>query len=202
MNNFDELLEELKQQADQSELLSKAMADDNKKIQSASGEEDYQENPEDEDEDEEDDEDEEEGQTMTKSINVGDETFEVVDAEMMLKSIDAMAQKIEKLETMLSAAMPSMVKAGKSQVDMIKSMSSRIEQLAGSGAGRRSVLDIHERQSVIPKAQQTVSPEEVLAKAELAMNANKISPKEFLTLDIQARNKQSFDPQIMAKAFS
>lgn len=202
MSQFDELLAQLQAQQEEAEVMTKAMTG---KIQAAAGnpedeEEDYEDaDGEDEDEDEEDDD---EGETMTKSVMMDGEEFTVVDAELMVKSISELADRLEANETGIMAAITAQSKIIEQQALMIKSMHERIDSMASAGRGRKSHQGgAFDRQAAAaPKSSVISTMGELMAKAEAAATAGKISWDEFSRLDTIVRTPGATAPvELLAK---
>lgn len=191
--SFDKLLAELEAAQKDNNVLAKSIPAANeegdKKIAKASEDGDDKEN--------DDDEDGEEGEQMTKSmvLDSGDEVL-LVDADAMLKSLDALAVKADKHEELLVKSLGQTLELVKSQGLMIKSLSDQVAKLGGQGAGRKTVLSINEKQQVtadglLAKSQpEGLTPQGFLLKSNAAHDAGKITGRELATIDVALRSNQ------------
>lgn len=218
--SFETLLAQLEAEGvQQQEPLAKSVpaggeGGDDKAIQAAAGE--GEGNPEDDyDEDDEDGEfdDDEGGERMVKSIQLGDEEVQVVDAEAMLKSISDLEATVGTHEGVLTKALETTLSAIKAQGAMIKSLQADIANLRGSGAGRKTTLSVHEKPAVgssetmaksRPGSGGQMTVEEFMAKSDAAYAANKITGLELSTIDSAHRLNQlgTLSPDLVAKVIS
>jgi hypothetical protein len=190
--SFDKLLAELEAAQADNAVLAKsipaASEEGDKKIAKASEDGDDKEN---------DDEDGEEGEQMTKSmvLDSGDEVL-LVDADAMLKSLDALAVKADKHEEIFVKSLGQTLALVKSQGLMIKSLSDQVAKLGGQGAGRKTVLSVNEKQQVtadglLAKSQPDgLTPQGFLLKSNAAHDAGKITGRELATIDVALRSNQ------------
>lgn len=206
MSQFDELLAQLTAEQEEQSTLAKALpaedGEDDKAIQAAAEEGAEDMNPEDEEE-----EAEEEGdKPMAKSMTVDGEEYEVVDAEQLIKSLHDLTGRVSEHETVLAKALESTLGTIKAQGDMIKSLNARVEKLAGQGRGRKTVLAVHEKPAVgetLAKSQpEGLTHGELMAKANAAFSAGKISGLELTTIDVSLRSNQQIDQGLLAKALA
>lgn len=191
--SFDKLLAELEAAQADNAVLAKsipaASEEGDKKIAKASEDGDDKEN--------DDDEDGEEGEQMTKSmvLDSGDEVL-LVDADAMLKSLDALAVKADKHEEIFVKSLGQTLALVKSQGLMIKSLSDQVAKLGGQGAGRKTVLSVNEKQQVtadglLAKSQpEGLTPQGFLLKSNAAFDAGKITGRELSTIDVALRSNQ------------
>lgn len=221
--SFETLLAQLQAEGvQQQEPLAKSVpaggeGGDDKAIQAAAGE--GEGNPEDDnDEDNEGgepdgDADDEGGERMVKSIQLGDEEVQVVDAEAMLKSISDLEAKVGNHETVLAKALENTLKAVQAQGTLIKSLQADVAKLRGSGTGRKTVIAVHEKPTVgssdtlaksQPGAGGQITVDEFMAKSEAAYNAKKITGLELSTIDSARRLNQlgTLSPDLVAKVIS
>lgn len=209
MSQFAELLAQLEAQQAEQETLAKALPaeggeDDDKAIQAAAAEGDTDaddENPEDGDDDPSVDD-----QPMAKSMaaTIDGEEVEVIDATELLKSLDG---RIGGMETVLAKALESTLGTVKTQGEMIKSLSARLDKLAGQGKGRKAVLTISEKpaagETTLAKSEpHGLNPQEFMLKANAAFAAGKLSGQELTTADVAIRMNQPIPAGIIAKALS
>lgn len=213
MSQFEELLAQLDAEQKQQETMAKSIQagggeDDDKAIQAAAaegGEAGGEGNPE-------DDEDKgggegagEGGEPIAKSIKVGEDEFQVVDAEALIKSLNEVTGRVTKAEETLVKGLESALKLIKGQGDMIKSLQGQIGKLAGQGTGRKTVLTVLEKPgaATLAKSQQDgMTTGEFLAKSEAAFNAKKITGLEFTKIDVSLRQNQPIDQGLIAKVLS
>lgn len=206
MSQFEELLAELHAEQENQSALAKAIpaaedGEDDAAIQAAAeeGAEADEENPEDLEEELEDD-----GAPLVKSMTIDGEEVQVVDADAMIKSLTDLTGRVEQNESVLAKALESTLGTVKSMGEMIKSMSARIDKLSSQGAGRKTVLTVHEPSSTLAKSDQPEGLElkDVLAKAQAAFDAKKISGLELTTIDVALRQGQLPDQGLLTKALS
>lgn len=143
---------------------------------------------------------------LAKAITVVDEEgneYPAFDAEVLIKAfherIDAVDEDLSKAlgETLmfLKSSNERLAEAQatiQEQGSLIKSLSERVEAIAGSGSGRRSTLSVHEKPSAAPQEPDSIKPSEFLAKAEAAMVAGRILPGELI--GIEARLNRGVAP--------
>jgi hypothetical protein len=187
--SFDKLLAELEAAQADNAVLAKsipaASEEGDKKIAKASEDGDDKEN------------DDEDGEQMTKSmvLDSGDEVL-LVDADAMLKSLDALAVKADKHEEIFVKSLGQTLALVKSQGLMIKSLSDQVAKLGGQGAGRKTVLSVNEKQQVtadglLAKSQPDgLTPQGFLLKSNAAHDAGKITGRELATIDVALRSNQ------------
>lgn len=217
MSKFAELLAQLNaEQEAQEGLLAKSLPSqsdtDDKTIQNAAKE---GEGGEDDDEGREevsavgggegDGEGEGEGE-LAKSLTLANgET--VIDATELLKSLQ---ETQDQHDEVLAKALPQVLqlvqgqsKMIQQQGDLLKSMQARIDQLAGQGRGRKTVVSVVEKQSVgetLAKSQQEgLTPQEFMLKASSAFDKGVITGLQLSTIDVSIREGQSIDPNLIQK---
>ncbi|WP_201401981.1 hypothetical protein [Kaistia sp. 32K] len=119
---------------------------------------------------------------LAKSMTVGGEEVEVVDAEPLIKSLADLTGRVDEHDSVLAKGLTGALDLIKTQGEMIKSLSSRVEKLSGEGRGRKTVLAITERPAALEQLakseQQQVHPGEILAKALNAQAAGKLSGQD------------------------
>ena len=200
MSQFDELLAQLNAVQEEQSTLAKAMpeadGEDDKAIQTAAedGAEDNG-NPEDEDNGEE---------PMTKSIMIDGEAHDVVDAEVLIKSIHDQGERLGQAEEVLAKGLTAALGMIKGQGELIKSMQGQIAKLSKQGTGRKTVLSVHEKPVVsgepLAKSQQEgLTPAELMAKANAAYDAKKISGQELTAIDVALRQGIAPETGLLAK---
>ena len=208
---FQQLLAQLEGLHSEQTTLAKALPaeggeDDDKAIQAASDEGDKGEGN---DEEIDEDEDEEGGdeKPMTKSIKLGDEEVEIVDAEELVKSVESLTKRMTTGEEALAKGLGSIVTLVKGQNALIKSLQDQVSKLAAKPAGRKSVLSVQDKPSeeTLTKSQDDgMTVQQFLAKSHAAFDAKKITGKELTMLDVAARNGKlaEMDHSLIAKVVS
>lgn len=206
-NNFEQLLAELQGAAAENETLAKAMppveeGKDDDQIAAAAAEGGEELNPEDEELD-----DDQDGAPMAKSMKIGDEEVQVVDAELLIKSLTDLSDRVETNEGVLAKALASTLDTLKSQGELIKSLQGQVAKLAGTGTGRKTVLTVVDKpaageQQLAKSQQPQLTAGDVLAKATAAFGAGKINGLELTTIDVALRQNQQIDQGLLAKALS
>jgi hypothetical protein len=212
MSQFEQLLGEL--QAD-NEAMTKALpADDGKddaKIQAAAGEGGGNDNVN--PDDDEDDEDKDPGELMGKSMTLTDaegNSIDAVDGTELVKSliadIGALKGQVGSHEDTMAKALESTLGVVKTQGTLIKSLMARVEELAGQGRGRKTVLALTEKVAAgeLKKSQtdEGLTPKEFLAKSDAAFSAGRITGLEFTTIDVCIRQNAAIDPALVSKVLA
>lgn len=204
MSDFDKLLAQLTAaQEDQSALTKsvEAAGVDDKTIQAAAKEGGAQE-------EEEEEEEEPGGAPMTKSILIDGEQHEVVDADALIKSLGGMETRVTQFEDVLVKSLTGALAMIKGQGEMIKSLQGQITKIGGTGGGRKSALLVHERQPLgeQPLAKSLEQPQftaaDVMAKANAAFDAKKITGHELTQIDVSLRQGHIPDQALLTKALS
>ena len=209
--SYEALLEEL-------ETLQKSMAQsdsDDEKIAAAAaaGDDDEDDEHDEPDGDEgmggEGDGDGDEG-PMTKSFSFQLDTGEVVEAidgtELVKSLQNEVAQLKGERETAASQSekvFQAVLGQLKSQGRLIKSLSAQVERLSGEGRGRRSVAAPSTAMAKSMGADAGgLTPDRVLAKANAAFNADRISGKELTVIDVSLRHGAALDDGLMARVLA
>ena len=206
MSQFAELLAQLQAEQEQYEAMAKSVpaegGKDDDAIQAAAaeaGDTDADDNPEDDDD-----------APVAKSV-LADDGQEYIDATEMLKSLEA---RVAEHDDVLAKAMSGTLDVVKSlkatveaQGDLIKSMQAKMDKMAGGGAGRKAVLSVVEKPAAgetLAKSQQEegLTPAQVMAKANAAFDAKRISGQELVALDVALRSGALPDQAILAKALA
>ncbi|MBB3017701.1 hypothetical protein FHR70_000741 [Microvirga lupini] len=201
---FDELLAQLNAEQEEQSTLAKALpadgGEDDKAIQTASAEgaEGENTNPE--------DEGEEGKQPLAKSMTTAEgEELEIVDAGELIKSLHDLTGRTTVVEETLTKGLEAALGLIKGQGDMIKSLQGQISKLGGQGAGRKTVLAVHERAAPAAEtlaksqAEEGMTKEQFLAKSEAAWQANKITGIEFSAVDAALRTGGKLDPSLIQR---
>lgn len=150
-----------------------------------------------------------EGGQMAKSL-VLENGEEVIDATEMLKSLEAQFNDHDDLLLKALPQIGGMFKAQNEviakQGEMIKSLTTRMEQLAGQGRGRKAVIAMVEKNSgdEMVKSQQQQQSQgmtqgEFMLKANNAFDKKIISGAELNTIDVCLRNGFDVDAGLVAK---
>lgn len=209
MSQFEELLDQLNAEQKEQSTLAKSMpaadAEDDEAIQAAAAEAELEEELEEELDDEQD-----EGLVetpMTKSMTLDGEEVEVVDAEALIKSMQDLTGRVGKQEETLTKALTGTLALVKQQGEMLKSMNARLNKMSKSGAGRKTVLSVHDKPATggeehLAKSEQGMTAGELMAKAHAAFDAGKISGLELTTIDVSLRGNTQIDQGLLAKALS
>lgn len=205
MSEFAELLAQLNAAQEEQSTLAKALpaegGKDDKTIQAASADGANGGNPED------DDIDDDLGDSpLAKSLNVEGQEFEVVDAGALIKSLQDLSARTDETESVLAKGLTAVIGLVKGQSELIKSLQSQITKLGATGAGRKTVVSVLDKPVVgeqLAKSQgaeePVVSRETIMAKANAAFDAKKISGLELTSLDVSLRNGVMPDQAILAK---
>ena len=201
MSKFQELLAQLNAEQEAQDTLAKALPQDSQDdatIQAAA--EEGQTEGEGEGEGEGDDEGEGEGEgegevSLTKSLALADGE-EAIDATELLKSMQG---DIAEHGEVLAKALPQVLqlmqgqsKMIQQQGDLIKSMQTRIDQLAGQGRGRKTVVTVQEKvpagETTLAKSQPDgITPQEFMLKANSAFDKGIITGTQLTTIDVADR---------------
>lgn len=200
MSDFDKLLAELSQETENQETLAKSLAApaaDDAKIALAAADGADKKNPEDEED-------------LAKSLDGLNAAataagVAVIDGEEFAKSIDSLGGRMTVAEDVLAKAMDSALGMIRGQGEMIKSLSERVTALSGEGRGRKTVVTVTERQPTgepLAKSNPGFTVGEVMAKANSAFDAKKITGLELTTLDVALRNGTAPSESVLAKIVS
>lgn len=201
MSDFEKLLAELSQETANQETLAKSLAapaaDDAKIAAAAADADGAKPNPEDEED-------------LAKSLDVLNAAataagVAVIDGEEFAKSIDSLGGRMSAAEDVLAKAMDSALGMIRLQGEMIKSLGDKVTALSGEGRGRKTVVTINERQPAgepLVKSQPGFTVGEVMAKANSAFDAKKITGLELTTLDVALRNGTPPSESVLARIVS
>lgn len=212
MSDFQQLLAELNAAAAEEETLAKSMSADDgaddETIEAAAEEGDDTES--DDDIDAEGIDDEAEGDPkFAKSMTVDGEEVQFVDAEQLIKSIGDLTERVGNHEGVLAKALETTLSTIKSQSEMIKSLSAKVDKLAGQGSGRKAVLTVHEKapageQMAKSHGSDALSADEFFAKAEDKFANKMISGKDLTVIDVCRREGRlhDLDKGLVAKVLS
>lgn len=200
-SSFDELLKSLGEVVDSTDNLVKALPEaDGDDAAVVAAAQDAGVNTDaaaagdgDEDEDENVD-----GEDLAKS-QTGDD---LVDATDLLKSLMA---RQDTTEGALAKALHGLTGAMSKQNDLIKSLQSEVATLRNQGRGRKTMLNVADRQPIGELAKSAaaedgkITPADLLAKSQAAFAAGKISGVEANTVDVCLRNSWPIDASILTK---
>lgn len=211
MSKFQELLAQLNAEQEAQDTLAKALpqdSQDDETIQAAAeegqGEGDGEGDGEGEGEGEGEGDD-----SLTKSLTLADGE-EVLDATEMLKSMQA---DLTEHGEVLAKALPQVLqlmqgqsKMIQQQGELIKSMQTRIDQLAGQGRGRKTVVTVQEKlpagETTLAKSQpEGITPQEFMLKANNAFDKGVITGTQLTTIDVAVREGKvaSLDHSLLTK---
>jgi hypothetical protein len=129
----------------------------------------------------------------------------VIDGEEIFKSLEALGGRQSVTEETLTKGLTVALGMLKTQGALIKSLNDRVEVLGGTGAGRKTMIQVQERQPLgdLAKSEPAgMTAPEVLAKAGVAFDAKKITGLEFTALDVSLRNGQVPDAGVLNKILS
>ena len=187
------------------ETLAKAMSDNkeaDKKIQAAAdagGVEGHEEPDGDEDEDEDKEGDGDGDEPMGKSFTavIDGKEVEAVDGTALVKSLMA---KVDGNETVMAKALSTTVDMLKSLRDEVQFLKSEVARVGGQGAGRKSTLNIHEKPAPAgSNPQPQVTAGEIMAKANSAAEAGRITWREVASIDASIRMGQTPDSGLLSR---
>lgn len=129
----------------------------------------------------------------------------MIPGEDLMKSMDALGSRVGEAEGVLAKGLTAAIDLIRGQGEMIKSMQSQIHQLSSQGAGRKTMLAINERQPTgepLVKSEGQYTVGEVMAKANQAFDAKKITGLELTSLDVSLRSGQPPSKDTLAKILS
>ena len=127
---------------------------------------------------------------------------DLVDATDLLKSLMA---RQDTTEGALAKALHGLTGAMSKQNDLIKSLQSEVATLRNQGRGRKTMLNVADRQPIGELAKSAaaedgkITPADLLAKSQAAFAAGKISGVEANTVDVCLRNSWPIDASILTK---
>lgn len=126
---------------------------------------------------------------------------EAVDATDLIKSIMA---KQDQTSDVLAKALSSVTATMAKQNDMLKSMQARLDVLAGQGKGRKTVLTVSEKPNVgdtnvMAKSQNAITPADLMAKANAAFDAGKITGRDLNVVSVCLRQNEKIDAGLLSK---
>lgn len=157
--------------------------------------------------DPDEDEDEDDIEPMGKSFKavIDGEEKDVVDGTELVKSL---ISRMDSESGVMAKAMGQAVELIKTQGEMLKSqaesialLKSDIARIGGTGAGRKSALNVYEKTGPADAAQiqQSVTPAQLMAKAESAMKTGAITGRDLAIADVCIRNNEPLDPGLLTR---
>lgn len=209
--SYEALLEEL-------ETLQKSMdqgdSDDEKiAAAAAAGDDDEDDEHDEPDGDEgmggEGDGDGDEG-PMAKSFSFQLDTGEVVEAIDGTELVKSLQNEVALLKSERETAASQSEKVFqavlgqlKSQGQLIKSLSAQVEKLSSEGRGRKSIAAPNAAMAKSMGADAGgLTPDRLLAKANAAFDAGRISGKELTVIDVSLRHGAALDDGLMARVLA
>lgn len=209
--SYEALLEEL-------ETLQKSMdqgdSDDEKiAAAAAAGDDDEDDEHDEPDGDEgmggEGDGDGDEG-PMAKSFSFQLDTGEVVEAVDGTELVKSLQNEVALLKSERETAASQSEKVFqavlgqlKSQGQLIKSLSAQVEKLSSEGRGRKSIAAPSAAMAKSMGADAGgLTPDRLLAKANAAFDAGRISGKELTVIDVSLRHGAALDDGLMARVLA
>lgn len=209
--SYEALLEEL-------ETLQKSMdqgdSDDEKiAAAAAAGDEDEDDEHDEPDGDEgmdgEGDNDGDEG-PMAKSFSFQLDTGEVVEAvdgtelvKSLQNEVALLKSERETAATQTDKVFQAVLGQLKSQGQLIKSLSAQVEKLSSEGRGRKSIAAPSAAMAKSMGADPGgLTPDRLLAKANAAFDAGRISGKELTVIDVSLRHGAALDDGLMARVLA
>jgi hypothetical protein len=209
--SYEALLEEL-------ETLQKSMdqgdSDDEKiAAAAAAGDDDEDDEHDEADGDEgmggEGDGDGDEG-SMAKSFSFQLDTGEVVEAVDGTELVKSLQNEVALLKSERETAASQSEKVFqavlgqlKSQGQLIKSLSAQVEKLSSEGRGRKSIAAPNAAMAKSMGADAGgLTPDRLLAKANAAFDAGRISGKELTVIDVSLRHGAALDDGLMARVLA
>lgn len=201
---FDQLLGEL---GTMTKALPAADVADDKKIQAAAGADDDKEKLD------------ADGkpivaESMEKSFKVTLADGTEVEAQDGTELVKSLFARVDNQEDMIVKALggtldlvKSLTATVKSQGDLVKSLQETVAKLGGQGAGRKSIVDVHQQVNTLTKSmgdqdQKGPTAEEIMAKSNAAFAAGKISGQELNIIDVSMRSGFPIDQALAAKVLA
>lgn len=207
MSEFQALLNEINALAQPPEPLVKAQPhpepdEDNRGGPSDQDEDNRDEDDPDEDEDEDEDppDDPKGSQRFGKSFGVtlpGGEQVQALDASA---AIDALHAKLDGQGDGMFKALRSLTDLLKSQQTQLAALHQQVSTLSARPAGRKSVLNVHEKPSPVPEpAAEPTPPRAVLAKAMSAQKAGRLHAGQVAEIELYLGSGRPL-PEHLARA--
>lgn len=147
---------------------------------------------------------------MTKSLQVTLADGSVVEAEDGTELVKSLFERFDAQEDSLVKALGgtlNLVKAQGEQLvaqgNLIKSLQAEVARIGNQGAGRKTLVTVHEQVNTMTKSMQPEqkgpTKEEIMAKSNAAFSAGRITGQEFTMIDVAMRSGFEIDPALAAK---
>lgn len=139
------------------------------------------------------------------SVRLDDDTdVEAYDGTELVKSLMAQHQEqqqmLQKSLTATVAALGAIQKTVQAQGEAIAKLSTRVGRVSGEGSGRKTALTLHDKPVDGFAKAGMADHGELLAKAQAAFDAGKLTAKELNTIDFVLRRGGQIDHTLLAKA--
>lgn len=165
---------------------------------------------------EDDEELDADGKPIMKSMSVviDGKTVDALDGTELIKSlmgdVEKIGKKIDESESVIAKALEttiaiitSQAKTIEKQGVMLKALQEGVTEIGGEGRGRRTLLAIAEKPSVLAKSEtQGMTGAEFMVKANSAFDKKMISGKDLTVIDVALRQQQEIDPALIQKVLS
>ena len=147
---------------------------------------------------------------MAKSFSFQLDTGEVVEAVDGTELVKSLQNEVALLKSERETAASQSEKVFqavlgqlKSQGELIKSLSAQVEKLSSEGRGRKSIAAPNAAMAKSMGADAGgLTPDRLLAKANAAFDAGRISGKELTVIDVSLRHGAALDDGLMARVLA
>lgn len=148
---------------------------------------------------------------MAKSFKVTLDDGTEVEAEDGTELVKSLMQRFDTNEDQMVKALGGTLNLVKAQGEQLaslnvlcKALQADLAKLGNQGAGRKTMLNVHEQITTLAKSSQPTgpTPQEFMVKANAAFDAKKISGIELTTCDVAIRQKEQIDPGLIAKVLA
>ena len=147
---------------------------------------------------------------MAKSFSFQLDTGEVVEAVDGTELVKSLQNEVALLKSERETAASQSEKVFqavlgqlKSQGQLIKSLSAHVEKLSSEGRGRKSIAAPNAAMAKSMGADAGgLTPDRLLAKANAAFDAGRISGKELTVIDVSLRHGAALDDGLMARVLA
>lgn len=150
---------------------------------------------------------------LAKSMQVTLADGTVIEAEDGTELVKSLFARVDGQEDLMVKALGGAINLIKVQGEqlaatnaLVKSLQIDLAKLGNQGAGRKTMVSVHEQVSEMTKSMQQQpqgpTPQEFLAKANTAFSAGKITGHEFTVIDVSLRQQEAIDPALFAKVNS
>lgn len=145
-----------------------------------------------------------EGEPMGKSLSFTLEDGQVIEAVDGTELVKALMDRTERNEANFTEALSKTLDLVKSQGEMIKSLQDQLKQVSSAGRGRKAVVSVAERPTIMAKAQQEdgIPPQEFLAKCLQAQAAGKITGADVSRAEAYLNRGLQVPAEIVARVAS